>query len=146
MKRTSTLTGLSFLLAAILIFSLGCARPNPRESLAAQMHAPEGSPRLLAVYQPWFGQKDHINVGYSCHDPNVLRQQIARAREMNISVFVVNWYGPRKEFEDQSYALLQQAANEDPGFRVAVQYDEAVDHPGYDTDAVIVDLQYLFDR
>ena len=27
-----------------------------------------------------------------------------------------------------------------------MQYDEAVDHPGYDTDAVIVDLQYLYDR
>jgi hypothetical protein len=76
----------------------------------------------------------------------VVRQQIAKAREMNISGFVVNWYGPRKEFEDQSYALMQQIASEDPGFKVAVQYDEAVDHPGYDTDAVIVDLQYLFDR
>jgi len=58
----------------------------------------------------------------------------------------VNWYGPRKEFEDRSYALLQQAANEDGNFKVAVQYDEAVDHPGYGTEAVIVDLQYLFDR
>src|SRR4029077_3366116 len=55
-------------------------------------------------------------------------------------------YGPRKEFEDQSYALLQEAASSDGTFKVAVQYDEAVDHPGYDTDAVIVDLQYLYDR
>lgn len=147
MKRTLPLSGISLLFAAVLLFVVGCARPNPRESLAQmQMRAPEGSPRMLAVYQPWFGQKDHIDVGYSCHDPNVVRQQIARAREMNISGFVVNWYGPRKEFEDQSYALLQQLANEDPSFKVAVQYDEAVDHPGYDTDAVIVDLQYLFDR
>jgi hypothetical protein len=76
----------------------------------------------------------------------VLRQQIARAKELNISGFVVNWYGPRKEFEDQAFALMQQAANAGPGFKVAAQYDEAVDHPGYDTDAVIVDLQYLYDR
>src|SRR5947209_307391 len=148
MNRIFTPIGLLFLCAIALLLTTGCAaRINPRESLAAmQNRAPEGSPRLLAVYQPWFGQSSHINVGYSCHDPNVLRQQIAKAKEMNISGFVVNWYGPRKEFEDQSYALLQQAANEDPGFKVAVQYDEAVDHPGYDTDAVIVDLQYLFDR
>jgi hypothetical protein len=59
---------------------------------------------------------------------------------------VVNWYGPRKEFEDQAYGLMQQAASADPSFKVAAQYDEAVDHPGYDTDAVIVDLQYLYDR
>ena len=125
----------------------GCAaKINPRESLAAQGRAPEGSPRLLAIYQPWFGQKAHIDVGYSCHDPNVLRQQIAKAKELNISGFVVNWYGPRKEFEDQAYGLMQQAASADPSFKVAAQYDEAVDHPGYDTDAVIVDLQYLYDR
>ena len=146
MKRTYTFpSSIAIFIAALLALTLGCARPNARESLA-ELRAPEGSPRLLAVYQPWFGQKDHIDVGYSCHDPNVLRQQISKARELNISGFVVNWYGPRKEFEDQSYALMQQAASEDPSFRVAVQYDEAVDHPGYDTDAVIVDLQYLFDR
>lgn len=100
---------------------------------------------LLAVYQPWFGSSSHINVGYSCHDPNVLRQQITGAREMNISGFVVNWYGPRKEFEDRTFALMEQAATE-MNFKIAAQYDEAVDHPGYSTDAVIVDIQYLYDR
>ena len=100
---------------------------------------------LLAIYEPWFGKSDHINVGYSCHDPNVLRQQIAKAKALNIGGFVVNWYGPRQEFEDRSYALLQQAAQEN-NFKVAIQYDEAVDHPGYATDAVIVDLQYLYDK
>jgi hypothetical protein len=74
-----------------------------------------------------------------------LRRQIAQAKELNVGGFVVNWYGPRKEFEDTTYGLLQQAAAES-GFKVAVQYDEAVDHPGYATEAVIVDLQYLYDR
>ncbi len=145
MKRILTFTGFPLLLAGMLISAVGCARPNPRESLAnIPLQAPEGSPKLLAIYQPWFGQRDHINVGYSCHDPNVIRQQIARAKELNISGFVVNWYGPRKEFEDKAYALLQQSASQDGAFKVAVQYDVAVDHPGYDTDAVIVDLQYLY--
>ena len=130
MKRTFTRTIFFSLLAAALVSAIGCAaRGNPREALA-QVHAPEGSPMLLAVYQPWFGQKAHIDVGYSCHDPNVVRQQIAKARELNISGFVVNWYGPRKEFEDQSYALMQQTASADGNFRIAAQYDEAVDHPG----------------
>src|SRR5437899_1285397 len=100
MKRIFIPTALFCLLAMALGLGTGCAsHMNPRESLAAVQRAPKGSPRLLAVYQPWFGQKDHIDVGYSCHDPKVLRQQIARAQEMNISGFVVNWYGPRKEFE-----------------------------------------------
>jgi hypothetical protein len=152
LRRTSDFRAIALLAMAMLSLLMmagatGCAaKINPRESLAAQGRAPEGSPRLLAVYQPWFGQKAHIDVGYSCHDPNVLRQQIARAKELNISGFVVNWYGPRKEFEDTAYGLMQQAAAADPSFKIAAQYDEAVDHPGYDTDAVIVDLQYLYDR
>src|SRR5258708_2781168 len=110
MKRIYTFIGIPIVLAAVLI-STGCARPNPRESLAAvQGRAPEGSPMLLAIYQPWFGQKDHINVGYSCHDPNVLRQQIARAREMNIGGVVVDWYGPRQEFVKPSYPPVQRTA------------------------------------
>ncbi len=147
MKRILTL-GTFFLLAVALFSAVGCTRSNLRESLAsaAQLRAPEGSPMLLAIYQPWFGQKAHIDVGYSCHDPNVLRQQIARAKELNIGGFVVNWYGPRKEFEDRTYGMLQQASSSDGEFKIAVQYDEAVDHPGVETDAVIVDLQYLYDR
>jgi Glycosyl hydrolase family 99 len=127
-----------------LVAAAGCARPDPRESLV-NVAAPEGTPMLLAIYQPWFGNHEHIDVGYSCHDPGVLQQQITRAKELNIGGFVVNWYGPRKEFEDKSYALLQQTAAQSD-FKIAVQYDEAIDHPGYATDAVIVDLQYLFDR
>ncbi|HET7871668.1 MAG TPA: endo-1,3-alpha-glucanase family glycosylhydrolase [Terriglobales bacterium] len=132
-----------FLLIA-LAMSAGCARPNPRESLASVQMA-SGNPKLLAIYQPWWGNSSHINVGYSSHDPVVLRQQIARAQELNIRGFVVNWYGPRHEYLDQTLALMQQAAAE-MGFSVAAQYDEAVDHPGSDTDAVMVDLQYLYDR
>jgi hypothetical protein len=140
MKRLFILCGILSLFLPVV----GCARSSVKETLT-NMQAPEGNPMLLAIYQPWFGQKDHINVGYSCHDTNVLRQQIGKARELNIGGFVVNWYGPRKEFEDESYGLLQQAASQN-NFKVAVQYDEAVDHPGYATDAVIVDLQYLYDK
>jgi hypothetical protein len=126
------------------LFETGCARPGLKQSLVA-MRAPEGSPMLLAIYQPWFGNGEHINVGYSCHDPVVLRQQIARAKELNISGFVVNWYGERKPFEDQALTLLARSANES-GFKVAVQYDEAADRGGATTDVVITELQYLYDR
>jgi len=129
--------------AALFLSGLaGCSRHAP--STLAGMHGPTG-PMLLAVYQPWFGNGEHMPVGYSCHDPAVIQQQIVRAKDLNIGGFVVNWYGPRKEFEDQTYAMLQKAAAQND-FKMTVQYDEAVDHPGYATDAVIVDLQYLYDR
>ena len=100
---------------------------------------------LLAAYQPWFGRPGHINVGYSSQDATVLEKQIAAAKNLGIDAFVVNWYGARKEYEDQSYALLQRVASQNK-FLVALMYDEDTDDPGRSTDAVVVDLQYAYDR
>ena len=68
-----------------------------------------GNPKILADYQPWFGDPDHIDVGYNSQDPNVLRKQIENARNMGIYAFAVDWYGSRRPFLDRSTALL--AAN-----------------------------------
>ncbi len=131
----------------ILLLLAGCAQRGPRANSTSttpvNVQLPEDGTTMLAVYQPWFGNTGHINVGYSSHDSNVLREQIARAQEMNISGFVVNWYGPGKEWNDRTYDLLQKAAAADGTFKVAAQYDEP---PGYSTDTVLVDLQYLYDR
>jgi hypothetical protein len=63
-------------------------------------------------------------VGYSSQDPVVIRKQIAEARKMGISGFVVDWYGDREPFLDKSYALLQSIAAEQ-NFKVAMMFDEA---------------------
>lgn len=131
--------------ALLLLPLAGCYRSNMQQALrAATIQSPEPWPQLLAAYQPWFGNKSHMNVGYSSGDAEVLRKQIAQARQLGISGFVVNWYGPRKEFEDGNYAKLQKVAAES-NFKVAIQYDEAVDSPGSATDAVLVDLRYAYD-
>lgn len=118
-----------------------------RQSLASatNLQAPEGSPKVLAAYQPWFGNSKHINVGYSSQDPKVLSDQIVKAKSLGISGFVVNWYGARKPYEDQAYILLQNAAASN-GFTTSIMYDEDTDNAGSSTDAVIVDLQYAYDR
>src|SRR5258708_27766659 len=131
------LAGVFLLLTCIC----GCAKPNLRDSLSS-MQAPQGSPMLLAIYQPWFGNGEHINVGYSCHDPIVLRQQIARARELNIGGFVVNWYGRRKQFADQTLTLLHQSARESD-FKLSVQDDETEDPTGRTTDTVSGEVRDL---
>ncbi len=145
--RLNTVIALSAALVAILsLVSCAAHRTDLRSSLrSAQFSAPQGGPELLAVYQPWFGDDGHIKVGYSSHDRVVMERQIEQARNLGIAGFVVNWYGPRKEFMDQSYALLQQVAA-DRNFQVSIQYDEAVDNPGHTTEAVLVDLQYAYDK
>ncbi len=122
-----------------------CSKANLHHTLASNFQPPQGGPVLLAAYQPWFGERAHISVGYSSQDPVVVQQQIEKAKDLGIAGFVVNWYGARKEFEDRSYAIVQrEAAARD--FQVAIMYDEDTSLPGHSTDAVIVDLQYAYDR
>ncbi len=100
---------------------------------------------MLAAYQPWFGKSNHINVGYSSQDRVVIERQIEKAKQLGIAGFVVNWYGARHDFEDKAYSLMQQVAT-DKSFKVAIMYDEDDSDPASATDAVIVDLQYAYDR
>ena len=133
-------------LAAAVAPLASCARPNLKQALrASTAEAPNSWPQILAAYQPWFGEKNHTNVGYSSNDPVALQKQITEAKNLGIVGFVVNWYGPGKNFEDGNYALLQNLAAKND-FKTAIQYDEAVDSPGSTTDAVVNDLRYAYDR
>lgn len=95
------------------------------------------------MYEAWFGHPKHISVGYSSHDPDVLRKQIRQAKALGISGFVVDWYGYRQPFIDRSYALMQTIAAEE-NFHVAMMYDESEDEDGA-TDESIEDFK-LFQK
>lgn len=128
--------------ALFLVFFLhGCwsSSTPPRLKYTAAGNTPE----LLAVYEGWFGEPNHIDVGYNAHDRKTLRSQIEHAKRMGISAFVMDWYGDRDEFVDQTYALMQkQAAKEH--FHIAVMYDESTATDGA-TDAAIADLTMFRD-
>jgi hypothetical protein len=135
------------LLLSLCALLTGCPdKGDVSRSLNAQAtSAPERGPVMLAAYQPWFGRPGHIDVGYSSQDRVVLQKQIMQAKALSIAAFVVNWYGPAKDFEDRSYATLQNvaAAND---FKVAIMYDEHSDDPDRATDQAINDLKYAYDR
>ncbi len=101
------------------------------------------SPELLAVYEAWFGLPKHISIGYSSIDPQVVRQQIHRAKEMGISGFVVDWYGDREPFIDQSYGVVQSLAAKEQ-FKVAMMYEDN-DQTDSATDTVISDFTKFHD-
>ena len=103
----------SFCCTIALLLLAGCAgakRTDIAQTLRSEISAPEGSPQIIAAYQPWFGRSGHINVGYNSQDTNVLTQQVEHAKDLNIRAFVVNWYGPSHDFEDHSYATLQRVS------------------------------------
>lgn len=85
----------------------------------------------------------HIAVGYSSHDAKVIRGQIRAAKKMGLSGFVVDWYGDRQPFIDESYALMQKMAGKEK-FHVAMMYDQFGEQNGA-TDQVIADLTMFHD-
>ena len=119
---------LTLLVASVVLID-GCERHDVHQIMRRNFQAPNQSPKVLAVYMPWFGDKSHIDVGYSSNDPNALRAQIDAARSMGISGFVVDWYGDRDAFLDKGFAILQQVAHEKQ-FQVALMYDETENENG----------------
>src|SRR5438477_6347188 len=137
---------LCFLAGSLLLLS-GCHQSvDIHQALRAnaQVQATSGEPIMLAAYQPWFGKPSHINVGYSTLDRVTLSRQIDDAENLGIRGFVVNWYGPGKDFEDRSYSLLQSLAAE-KNFRVALMYDESEDQV-HSTDEAVHDLTYAWEH
>jgi len=133
--RVNRLSLLPVLIAALVFLAMGCNSNGVHRAIRDNLPVatPESYPRVLADYQPWFGEPKHINVGYSTQDPAVLRSQIEQAKNMGIYGFAVDWYGTRDAFVDRSYALLQKIASENH-FHVALMYDETEEDNGHATE------------
>lgn len=121
----------------------GCTTPGAHRALQQNLQAPNGSPKLLAVYMPWFGDHVHMDVGYSSEDPAELRHQVEQAHHMGISAFVVDWYGQSRAFTDHNFGLLQEIADENH-FQVALLYNEAEDDDGQATDEAISAFNWAY--
>ncbi|HEY2856924.1 MAG TPA: endo-1,3-alpha-glucanase family glycosylhydrolase [Terracidiphilus sp.] len=117
----------------------GCAGGAATSPILPLKHKAAGpAPEVLAVYEAWFGHPNHISVGYSSHDPGQVARQMKQAKTMGIDGFVVDWYGDREPFIDQSYGILQNQAGKNH-FKIAMMYDETNQDDGA-TDEAIADL------
>ena len=139
-RFSKALLGLSL---ACFLLAGGCTSPGMHRGLRQDLQAPGSSPKLLAVYMPWFGDHSHIDVGYSSQDPAVLREQIHQADRRGISAFVVDWYGQRLPYSDHNFALLQRAASE-AHFHVALLYNEPEDEDASATDDAIASFDSAY--
>jgi hypothetical protein len=118
--------------ALLIAETIGCSH-GVRQRASGPLPPLQVPSRIIADYQPWFGDRKHIDVGYSTMDANVLRNQIQRAKNMGLYGFAADWYGDRRPFEDRSYALLQRVAAEN-NFKVCLMYDEVPEDNGTATD------------
>jgi hypothetical protein len=133
---------LTFCLACFVMAS-GCTTGGVHRTLLQNGLTPALSPKLLAVYMPWFGDHAHMDVGYSSEDAQILRKQIQQARHMGIAAFVVDWYGESRPYSDHNFGLLQEAASEGH-FQVALLYNEAEDEDAQATDSAIAALDKAY--
>ncbi|MHB1936579.1 MAG: glycoside hydrolase family 71/99 protein [Acidobacteriaceae bacterium] len=126
-----------------LFLAVGCSRRGTPQPVQLKYKATGTSPEILALYEAWFGFSKHISIGYTSHDPAVIRRQIQQAKAMGISAFVVDWYGDREPFIDRSYSLMQTNAAKQR-FHVAMMYDESDQEDGA-TDEAIADFTMFHD-
>lgn len=134
-----------FFLATAIAGIAGCHENGIQKAIRQTLPATGRESTVLAVYQPWFGSSEHINVGYSSDDAQVIDNQIKKAKEFGISGFVVDWYGNNRKDFDHNYALMQaSAAGSD--FKVAIMYDEPKGEPEDSTQEAIVALDYAHEH
>ena len=100
---------------------------------------------VLAVYEPWFGDRDHMDVGYSSHDPVLLSAQVKQAQSLGIHGFVVDWYGAEKPYMDETLQTLSDTT-QGTDFQLAIMYDQ-IAKPDVDMTArAISDLDLAYGK
>ena len=141
---------LSFVLVLGTLTIISCGGGGDSSSNITHEEPSElsGETVLLAEYQAWHGLESHCiafcnpdphykdpyfsSEPYNLlSDPNVIPNQIQKAKDMGIHGFVVNWYGHKdgvandkeRDFMDQvTDKLIREAEGKD--FSIALMYDE----------------------
>lgn len=116
-----------------------------RELTLRDVSQGEKAAKVIAAFQPWFGDPDHIRIEYNSNDPSVIHRQIQEAKKLGIYAFAVDWYGERHPFLDRSYALIQQLASKEH-FHVTLMYDETEEDDGHATEEALEAMETAYKR
>jgi len=83
---------------------------------------PGATTKVLAHMMLWFGQSDHMNVGYTSNDAGQVRRQIQDMISRGIDGVVMDWYGPNNSI-DQAAQLVMHEAEKHSGFSFSIMID-----------------------
>jgi len=84
---------------------------------------PGANTKVIAHFMPWWGDKRHINVGYSSHDPAQIHRQITDMISRGIDGVIIDWYGSA-DYTDLTAKLVMAEAEQHPGFTFAIMVDK----------------------
>jgi hypothetical protein len=79
--------------------------------------------KVYASLMLWFGQSNHMNIGYSSTDPAQIKSQVEDMISRGINGVIIAWYGPNNAI-DQATKLLMAEAENHPGFTFMIMIDQ----------------------
>jgi hypothetical protein len=79
--------------------------------------------QIFAELQPWFGDKRHMQVGYTSWNPAQVEKQLEDMESRGITGVVIDWYGPADDTEVTTLTWLAAAANH-PEFKIIIMIDK----------------------
>ena len=83
---------------------------------------PAAQTKVFAHLVLWFGQPNHMNVGYSSTDPAQVKRQISDMISRGIDGVVMVWYGPDNDIDRAAKLVMSEAENH-PGFTFTIMID-----------------------
>jgi len=83
---------------------------------------PGARTKVLAQLLLWFGQSNHMNVGYTSNNATQVQRQIEDMISRGIDGVIVDWYGPNNAV-DQTTQLVMHEAEKHSGFSFAIMID-----------------------
>jgi hypothetical protein len=83
---------------------------------------PGATTKVLAQMLLWFGQSNHMNVGYNSADPAQVKRQVEDMVSRGIDGVILDWYGPNNKV-DQAAQMVMHEAEKHSGFSFAIMID-----------------------
>jgi hypothetical protein len=84
---------------------------------------PGATTKIYAHMVLWFGQSNHMNIGYSETNAAQVQSQIDDMVSRGIDGVIIDWYGPGNTI-DQATQLVMTAAESHPGFTFSIMIDQ----------------------
>ena len=86
-------------------------------SIRSALKIPSSTP-IWAHLMVWFGQSNHMNVGYDSADPNQVHKQLDDMQSRGIQGAIVDWYGTDASHahEDSAATAVMHDAQDRGGF------------------------------
>lgn len=79
--------------------------------------------KVYAHLMVWFGQSNHMNVGYSSTDTTQIKNQINDMIGRGINGVIIDWYGPNNSLDQATLSIMDEAEKH-PGFTFAIMVDQ----------------------